>query len=1221
MKKAIKAGLSLALVICMFLSMIPATAAASTLPFTDVKENLWYYDSVKYVYDNGLMIGIAPEKFAPNATLTRAMLVTVLWRMSGSPAAGTSSFKDVPKDTWYSTAVAWAEENSIVMGYNGETFGPTDKITREQMAAMFYRYANAVSKDTSVTANMTKYKDSSTVSNWAKPAVKWAIAVGLIKGVADNKLSPLGKATRSQVATTLMRFCESISKPQKRFTLKYYMNDGTDHVYKTILAPANEFATAPEAPTREGYTFIGWYEKANYTDIYNFDLLVTENANLYAGWYAPGPYTVTFDSNGGTAISAQTIDEGGTILEPEDPKNEGNLFLGWCDEADEYFDFEDPCQRDIALTAVWLPLSELDISPEDLPEEAVTQPLDTESGIIISAEATARMAGTGKIVAQQVKTGPSTSIPGFLAAANFDTLGASGSDATVTFNYDTEKLAAAGLSPDELAIVWYDEENDVAVKLDNCTVDESNHSISAKPGHFSLYVIVRDIDWTTAQNTQLPALRTEEVPYYNIVLAMDDSGSMSSAGKMEKSIEAAQKMIDVLDDNDRVTLLAFSDRIAEVFSQVQLVSDSERDYVKTQISRLSASGSSTDIAGVLKSCLKYKSNDAQYQSLVILLSDGKITGGGTVTDSLLEDLKENGQRVISVGLGSDVDEVLMQRIANQTGGSYLHCENAGDLATAFEDLQEAYIGSTKDTDGDGLPDLVETTGMRDQYGEIYVTDPNNPDSDGDGISDGKEMGSYVSPVGQAPFFHRVSRPDMYTVKSDEAYLLVPENFIYAVDEDENTIRLELYVDASGYRMVPDLLMPPDPDGIPKEYIYSEPVNLTVELTNLPQGATIKSINTVKLEKGNTTARAYKTTALLSYTKDITFGKVLWTVRADNCSEWSAYAENGIFAKYVEKQQSVSDTKIEIKNCARWEQNLAEQSRKLCKSLFKNAEKDITQQKDNALLIIKQQIQLRPGYEFGSTTDLNNLPNEVYEAFALGIYEALDGSKLKKYETNMSKLVNQISGQIKAGVKRIDENVKPEGSSITYHVHGDIITQDSKGNAWVYIDWTNNGNHQVIFTWTNVFGNDQDLRDYIAPYCAALAELNKGVWYDFLAYYTSDLAGVMGITLSADSAKSVLEKTEKVINALCSKKAADDLVNEMGAKAKEQLKQLIGNGFKKFVINNIPYGKQLQEAAKLYKQAREQFDKYEKLKTADSETQFIAAYNELTKLLREIDPTP
>ena len=191
-------------------SAVIAVTVTNELPFLDVKATDWFVDAVYYVYENGLMIGTSADSFEPQTVLTRAMLVTVLWRMEGCPSAGSSGFRDIHAGTWYSTAVAWAEENRIVMGYDGETFGPNDPITREQMVTIFYRYAQFTGCDTSVTTELTKFCDGDKTSSWAQEAMKWAVAVELIKGTGHDTLSPTGNATRAEVATVLMRFDKDI---------------------------------------------------------------------------------------------------------------------------------------------------------------------------------------------------------------------------------------------------------------------------------------------------------------------------------------------------------------------------------------------------------------------------------------------------------------------------------------------------------------------------------------------------------------------------------------------------------------------------------------------------------------------------------------------------------------------------------------------------------------------------------------------------------------------------------------------------------------------------------------------------------------------------------------------------------------------------------------------------------------------------------------------------
>ncbi|MDY3013981.1 MAG: S-layer homology domain-containing protein [Evtepia sp.] len=183
------------------------------LPFTDVKPTDWFYNSVKYVYDKGLMDGVEGGQFAPNATLNRAMLVTILYRLDGQPAvSGDMPFEDVPAGTWYTNAVKWASDNGIVNGVEGNRFAPSGDLTREQMSAILYRYAQYKKWDVSASADLTAFVDGDKTSPWAADAMKWAVGAGLINGLEGNTLAPQGTSTRAQVSTVLMRFCENIVK-------------------------------------------------------------------------------------------------------------------------------------------------------------------------------------------------------------------------------------------------------------------------------------------------------------------------------------------------------------------------------------------------------------------------------------------------------------------------------------------------------------------------------------------------------------------------------------------------------------------------------------------------------------------------------------------------------------------------------------------------------------------------------------------------------------------------------------------------------------------------------------------------------------------------------------------------------------------------------------------------------------------------------------------------
>ena len=178
-------------------------------PFTDVSEKDWFYGDVMFVYENGLMLGTSKTLFSPHGTATRGMMATILWRMEGSPVPkGKNSFTDVEAGKWYADAITWAAENGIFAGYGKDKFGPDDPITREQLAAIFYRYADYKGYDLTVKGNLDKFKDADKITDYAKTAMQWAVGSGLMKGKSGNLLDSQGTATRAEIAAMLHRFIE-----------------------------------------------------------------------------------------------------------------------------------------------------------------------------------------------------------------------------------------------------------------------------------------------------------------------------------------------------------------------------------------------------------------------------------------------------------------------------------------------------------------------------------------------------------------------------------------------------------------------------------------------------------------------------------------------------------------------------------------------------------------------------------------------------------------------------------------------------------------------------------------------------------------------------------------------------------------------------------------------------------------------------------------------------
>ena len=184
-------------------------------PFTDVFEKDWFYDDAMFVYKNGLMLGTSKTLFNPHGTVTRGMMATILWRMEGSLAPkDENSFTDVEAGRWYTDAITWTTENGIFAGYSKDKFSPDDPITREQLTAIFYRYADYKGYKLTATENLDKFKDADKITDYAKMVMQWAVGNGLIKGKSENLLDPQGTATRAEISAMLHRFIEKATPMQ-----------------------------------------------------------------------------------------------------------------------------------------------------------------------------------------------------------------------------------------------------------------------------------------------------------------------------------------------------------------------------------------------------------------------------------------------------------------------------------------------------------------------------------------------------------------------------------------------------------------------------------------------------------------------------------------------------------------------------------------------------------------------------------------------------------------------------------------------------------------------------------------------------------------------------------------------------------------------------------------------------------------------------------------------
>ena len=191
---------------------VEKTEETETISFKDVKESDWFYEAVSYAVENGLMSGMSEDIFAPNTPLTREMLAVVLYNVEGQPeSTEANTFTDVKGDMWYTEAILWANENGIVAGYDNGAYGVGDLITREQFATILYRYAQFKGYDTTQGGMAVReFSDYENISDYARPAMAWAVNAGIMGGMDDGTLMPQGKAARAEAATMLMNFCENM---------------------------------------------------------------------------------------------------------------------------------------------------------------------------------------------------------------------------------------------------------------------------------------------------------------------------------------------------------------------------------------------------------------------------------------------------------------------------------------------------------------------------------------------------------------------------------------------------------------------------------------------------------------------------------------------------------------------------------------------------------------------------------------------------------------------------------------------------------------------------------------------------------------------------------------------------------------------------------------------------------------------------------------------------
>ena len=347
-----------------------APAPAQAASFKDVPSGQWYTSWVDQASDRGLMSGFTDPAtgrptgyFGPDEPLTRAQVATVLWRMAGGPSSGHASFPDVERGSWYDAPVAWCVKAGVVTGYTSGPdkghFRPDRPVTRQELATMVYRYAKYAGMDVA-DPDPTAFRSTTdwrTADSWASEALTWTAAAGVLSGVDNHdgtySVVPFGTATRAMAAKVFVVLSGSPSPAKASYTVTFNSNGGSAVKAQTVKSGAK--ASKPADPAKAGYAFKGWYSDKSLTKAYDFNSTVRSNLTLYAKWEKKATYTVTFNSNGGSAVKAQSVSSGARASKPANPTKAGYAFKGWYSDKSltKAYDFTSAVKSNLTLHAKW----------------------------------------------------------------------------------------------------------------------------------------------------------------------------------------------------------------------------------------------------------------------------------------------------------------------------------------------------------------------------------------------------------------------------------------------------------------------------------------------------------------------------------------------------------------------------------------------------------------------------------------------------------------------------------------------------------------------------------------------------------------------------------------------------------------------------------------------------------------------------------------------------
>lgn len=397
MRKLLRQALAWTLVLCTIFTLFPIVSAAADSQFADLDTGHWAYGYIRNVVDKGLMVGVSAHSFAPEGSLSRAMLTVILARIAGVTTDNTQStdFVDVPAGKWYTGAIAWAAENRLTEGIGQGRFAPDSPITREQAATILARYVSFAGLSLAEVNTEITFTDDASISAWARASVKALQTAGILEGMTDGSFQPRASITRAQTAALISRFLDATAKDPQPTEPEPTESEPTEPE-PTEPEPTEPKPTEPEPtePEEITVTFITGHcavlvQGQTVTEItlepgrnhVEFSILpetfyelqdVQTSSGVLGGMHLtytlgqltedatvtvttkPQEHAVTFNPNNGEALTQVKVVHGQTVAKPQDPVKDGDTFLGWFDISGAEFDFSTPILQSMTLNARWL---------------------------------------------------------------------------------------------------------------------------------------------------------------------------------------------------------------------------------------------------------------------------------------------------------------------------------------------------------------------------------------------------------------------------------------------------------------------------------------------------------------------------------------------------------------------------------------------------------------------------------------------------------------------------------------------------------------------------------------------------------------------------------------------------------------------------------------------------------------------------------------------------